>query len=298
VNFPRFVAEFPEAVHSEFTKIDAIARRNSRVTANQFASFCRTVGAPLREAPRDVAALFDRDLVEEVFEAREVAFNSRALRAVMEKRLAESGVDVRLGETVRSLRGRDDGTIVGDCEHSGPVVADRAFICLYSGINTLLRASELPPIPMKHEVAEIALVEPTARLRGLGITLMDGPFFSTMPFPAENLHSFTHVRYTPHEAWRDAADHRNPYRHVDEHRPESQFPLMLRDSVRYMPSLSQVRYSHSLFEPKTVLIESEDNDGRPILHRANHGLTGLTVILGGKLDNIYDILGRIDAAGA
>ena len=36
VNLPRFVRNWPQAVQTDFTKLYAIARRNSKVTAKQF----------------------------------------------------------------------------------------------------------------------------------------------------------------------------------------------------------------------------------------------------------------------
>ncbi len=37
------------------------------------------------------------------------------------------------------------------------------------------------------------------RLKNTGITVMDGPFFSLMPFGQTGLHSLTSVTFTPHE---------------------------------------------------------------------------------------------------
>src|SRR5882757_5648198 len=57
-SFPLFVEAFPSAVTKDFTKLYAIARVNSRVTAAQFAGFCRRVGAPVKEATAAARALF------------------------------------------------------------------------------------------------------------------------------------------------------------------------------------------------------------------------------------------------
>ena len=35
-------------------------------------------------------------------------------------------------------------------------------------------------------------------LKNIGITVMDGPFFSIMPFGQTGLHSLTSVTFTPH----------------------------------------------------------------------------------------------------
>ena len=47
------------------------------------------------------------------------------------------------------------------------------------------------------------LFELPRQLKDFSITVMDGPFFSIMPFPSKNLYTLSHVRYTPHESWID-----------------------------------------------------------------------------------------------
>lgn len=47
INFPKFVRDWPEIVKRDFVKLYAIARRNSKVTANQFERFYRDIGAKL-----------------------------------------------------------------------------------------------------------------------------------------------------------------------------------------------------------------------------------------------------------
>ncbi|MFO0956823.1 MAG: FAD-dependent oxidoreductase [Isosphaeraceae bacterium] len=293
-NFTRFVRDYREAVVDRFQKLYAIARRNSKVTAEQFATFCRRIDSPIREAPHSVRMWFDPDLIEQVFEVQEFAFDSTLLRSQLASRLGSAGVDVRLNTGATRVSGGPGGGLCVDLNRGGPVFADRVYSCLYARTNTLLRASGLPLVPMKHELTEVTLVEPPDDLHGCGITVMDGPFFSTMPFPPANLHSFTHVRYTPHHAWFDPAQPRDPYAYLESHLPPSNFPLMIRDAARYLPRFSRCRYVRSLFEVKSILIENEDNDGRPILYRRDAGLAGLTVVLGGKIDNIYDVLSLID----
>ena len=63
----------------------------------------------------------------------------------------------------------------------------------------------------------------------------------------------------------------------------------MRDSERYLPAIREARYVHSHFETKTILLQNEVDDGRPILCRCNYAIEGLYVVLGAKIDNIYDI---------
>jgi hypothetical protein len=57
------------------------------------------------------------------------------------------------------------------------------------------------------------------------------------------------------------------------------------------------RHVTSVFEVKTVLVKSEGDDGRPILFEPCAGLPGCYSILGGKIDNIYDVIERLQAEG-
>jgi hypothetical protein len=72
---------------------------------------------------------------------------------------------------------------------------------------------------------------------------------------------------------------------------------MIRDAARYMPELAKCVQEDSLWEIKTVLPQSELDDGRPILFQPDLHLKGFVSIMGGKLDNIYDIPQELDAIG-
>ncbi len=45
----------------------------------------------------------------------------------------------------------------------------------------------------------------------------------------------------------------------------------------------------SLWEIKTILPQSDANDSRPILFKRDTELPGVISLLGGKIDNIYDL---------
>ena len=290
-SFPLFAEVFPSAVVNDFTKLYAIARVNSLVTAAQFSGFCKRVGAPIQTCPANLGKLFDRDLIEAVFQVREYAFNAVRLRELMQAALAAADVQIQfdcMAKTVEPAGGF--GQLQVHFENGQTLVADQVFNCAFAEINSLLHRSGLPILDFRHELAEIALIRPPREIAGLGITVMDGPFFSTMPFPAESLHSLSHVRYTPHKAWQ-ARDQLLDQAKLAQHRqPATQVTQMIKDATRYLPVIERSQYVRSLFEVKTTLGSSERNDGRPILCKRNHGYPGLHVVMGGKIDNVFDIL--------
>ncbi len=289
-SFPLFADVFRDCVVRDFSMLYPIARVNSRVTAAQFAGFCRRVGAPVREASSSARALFERDLIEEVFQVPEYAFDAAGLRQVLELKLSEEDVSVRVNTRAVSIEQCTQGELCVKLDDGQELDADQVFNCTFANINTVLQQSGLPQLDFRHELAEIALVRPPKIILPLGVTVMDGPFFSTMPFPAEQLYSFTHVRYTPHMSWSASDQIATGDITSASNVPESRFTQMLKDSVRYMPVLQQCEYVRSLFEVKTTLGASERNDGRPILFKRDYGFPGLHIVMGGKIDNVFDIL--------
>lgn len=296
VNLPQFVRDWPQAVSRDFAKLYGIARWNSKVTARQFVRFCQEIGARIEPAPPRYRALFDKRLIEEVFLVEEYAFDSSQLAAWAKQALAASHVQIRTHTRATSID-RDSERLrvtlrTGDGETEMPLCR-RVFNCTYSGLNQLQGPFPETRTPLKQEIAELTLLDVPPELKGLGITVMDGPFFSLMPFPARGLHTLSHVRYTPHCHWVDEAG-RNPYEELARYDRQTRIDRMLRDTTRYLPAIQGARYIESLYEIKTVLVRNEGDDGRPILFEPHAELPGCYSILGGKIDNIYDVLEKLD----
>lgn len=298
VNFPRFVAEFRPAVASDFQKVYAIARRGSKVTAEQFAKSMQRIGAEIEPAADPVRELFDSALIEDVFRVREYAFDAVRLKELMVQRVRQAGVELRTESPVDRVTPLPDGSIRVRLAN-GEVHAGLVLGCTYAQTNAVAARSGLPVIPLKHELAEMVLVQVPSDLQQLGVTVMDGPFFSCMPFPANGLHTLSHVRYTPHGHWYDGLPgepHVSAYEMLDCAERRTAFPHMIRDAARFLPRLSGCEYRGSLWEVKTVLPRSEADDSRPILFRPHHGIPNYHVVLGGKIDNVYDVADELTAA--
>lgn len=291
----RFALDFPDAVVDDFRMLYAIARRRSKVSAVRFQRMFENLHAPILPASPSDAALFAPDLVEAVFDAREWAFDYRALRARLLERMDAYGIEVRLGTRVERLEPRGDCVglqLAGGAAFSAGTV----FNVTYAMVNGLLAASGLAPVGLKQEFVEIALVAPPPEMAGRAVTVMDGPFFSMMPYPAAGLYSLTHVRYTPHYSWLDANVDANSYEIAARLPRVSRWRHMMMDGRRYMPCLGGLEWKQSLFDVKTLLLKSERNDGRPILFHRHAEAPNIISVLGGKIDNIYDLFEALPQA--
>jgi len=286
--------EFKDCIDTSFSHYYAIARSGSAITAREFVLHCNRIGAPVKIANNNVKNQFDLHRVEEVFQVEEYAFNADALKQYILSQLSKFSqqIDLKTQTTINRILNTPDGLVLEMQNQSEQF--DQIYIATYSSANDLLLNSSLPILQLDFELTEIALVETPEHFKDFAFTIMCGPFFSLMPFPPRNCHSLSHVRYTPHLEWRHESNGR-ANRAPENLNMKSQFVKMRADARRFIPALNQLRYLSSLFEVKTLLPRSKIDDGRPILFRTNHGRSGLHILVGGKIDNWYDILDCLEA---
>ena len=245
-NYSRFVQEFSECMDHSFKQVYAISRNLSKVSASQFHSFMRIVGSPIQRASAEIRKHFDDRFVEDVFETEECAFNSAKLCDHMRAHVNRSGATIRCETGVEQLVPCDDGSINAALATNGAdreiVRARRVFNCTYSQINQIITSSGLEVIPLKYEMAELCLIRVPEPLRGIGVTVMCGPFFSYMPFPPRGLHTLSHVRYTPHYHWFEGDGGNRKTRWTADPKPEqTAFPYMLRNAREVSPLYGRLR---------------------------------------------------------
>ncbi len=271
--YARFHQEFAAALGGEFQHMYAIARQQTLVGAREFAEFCRRIGAPLSPAPRELAKHFDPNTIEQAFLAEEGVFDAHRLADIALSAALRVGarcIPDTSANAVEPAAGRRLRLRWESADRSGSTEADWIINASYASLNDLLSRSGLAPIPLVHEVTEIAIVQPPPVLAGAGVTVMDGPFWSCLPFPVLNAHSLSHVRYTPHSRWR--SDDVGPERVTER---STHATLMRRDAARFLPAMRDARHVTSLWETKTVLPRSAGDDGRPILVHQHEDAPGL-----------------------
>lgn len=285
-SYQRFLDDHEGAVVRDMRALYAIAR-GSNVSPSQFERLCDTIGAPLNAAPAGMEQLFDREMVEAVYVVEEIGFDADAIAKAMQAELARAGVTLRLGSRAQVTQA--DGRHATVCIDGTACRAAFVFNCTYAGLDrcgVTLRAQ------LKREWSEMALIEPPRELSGWGVTVMDGPFFSMMPFPAMGAHTLSHVRFTPVCATSGAAG--LPPLPSAGPGPGINAGAMLRDAARYIPRMRESRLRGSLHEIKTVLAVNEADDGRPVLVERWAQAPNVVSILGSKLDNVYDALEAVD----
>jgi hypothetical protein len=173
----------------------------------------------------------------------------------------------------------------------------------YAGVNQIHVLAGFAAFNIKYELCEIILCKVNEALNGVGITVMDGPFFSIMPFGKTGLHSLTSVAFTPHMAGLEplpsfscqkvSGGFCSPRQlgncDACPAKPESAWPYMSALAKKYLRNVYQFEYAGSLFSMKPILQTSEIDDSRPtVIRQLSHNPTFISV-LSGKINTVYDL---------
>ena len=228
----------------------------------------------------------------------------------LEKFRGIKGLTLACGIRLSSIRQQGDVYEVSYTDRDGVLkTAEAGFVlnATYASCNQVLRllkndqADSKKSFGIKYELCEIILCRGSDSLRDYGFTVMDGPFFSVMPFGQTGLHSLTSVTFTPHKTSYNAF----PVFSCQEgcsctpeqlnncndcpNRPESAWVYMKHLADKYLLPEYGYTYEKSLFSMKPILKSSEVDDSRPtVIHVSSKKPTFISV-LSGKINTVYDL---------
>lgn len=298
--YDRFIRDFPQAMNQRFTKVYAVAATGSYTDAECFQRFCSNVG--IRATPIDATLFFKAGAVEAAFETEEYSFDAPTLRRLLLERIeATRGAAAwHLGESVFEAE-QDAASWRMRLSGGATIRADGVVNATYAGTNSVLATFGFAPLPLKYELCEVVLVDAPAHA-GVGVTVMDGPFFSLMPFGHSGQHTLTAVDYTPRRTSSaivptfgcqelnarcrpEALDNCG----LCPARPVTAYPQMRALAQRYLRETASLRFVEALHSVKTVLQTSEVDDARPTLVKVESDVPFFVSLFSGKINTIYDL---------
>ena len=298
--FERFCRDYDFCLHKEFDQIYATSSHFSWTNAEEFRRFCRAAGIRCDDVAPE--RYFNPGMCDGAFLTTEYTYDAQVLKEWFLQELAKlPNVTVLYNHRPESIRAVGDVWQVG----AGDVAAEAPFIlnATYAGVNDIHAMLGLPPFGIKYEKCEIILCTVDERLKNTGITVMDGPFFSLMPFGQTGLHSLTSVTFTPHETSYDPVAtvpcqqesgglcRPGSLYNCNEcpARPQSAWPYMSQLARKYLREEYGFAYRGSLFSMKPILKASEIDDSRPTVVRVMNTSPMLVSVLSGKINTVYDL---------
>lgn len=300
----RFTEDHKAFVNFSFDQYYAIDKYGSLTDAAQFERFCSYLGIRCERSKNH--PLFNYARLEALYLTTEYSFDPILIaHHYMDRLRAEPLIEVRLNQEI--LRAETEGgawrvalrdkAAGAETEIRAPAVINAT----YAGSNAVNRLFGAGEIKLMHEISEIAFVA-APRLQNTGLTVMDGPFGSVMPYGLSGLTSVSSVAYTHHRVSYENLPRFSCQTPETGCRPDyladcngcpqcppTNYRKMLNQMRQYFSEQVDWQYFFSYFTIKSKLQASFIDDGRPteisLLRENPH----FYCIFAGKINSIYEI---------
>ncbi len=299
--FARFNKDYGFCINRKFDKVYATSSQYSWSDGEQFKNFCKAANIPCEELHPE--RFFKSQMCDGAFLTREYTYDAMILKDYLLSKIELlKNVEIKYGITIERIRKLHEEYAV--CMDDGMEYRTGFLLnATYAGTNQILELAGYEKFQIKYELCEIILCNANDKLKSYGFTVMDGPFFSIMPFGKTGLHSLTSVTFTPHATSYDE----EPLFSCQEKsngfcssfrlgncndcpvKPKTAFPYMASLARKYLKEEFAFTYQKSLFSMKPILMSSEIDDSRPTVIRTYSQNPTFVSVLSGKINTVYDM---------
>lgn len=299
--FKRFNDDYGFSILTKFDQVYATSSEFSWSDAKQFQKFCDAAHIKCEEV--STKKYFKDGYCDGAFLTEEYTYDAQILKKYFEEKIAElPNVKIQYSVRIRTIQNNgkeyelelNDGTIVK---------SQFVLNATYASVNQIQNMLGFEHFRIKYELCEIILCNVNEKLRYTGLTVMDGPFFSIMPFGKTGYHSLTSVTFTPHVYCKESLPRFNCQSRSEGFcsplqlgncndctaRPESAWSYMSNLARKYMRDDLKFEFDHTLYSMKPILLASEIDDSRPTVIKIFTTNPTFVSVLSGKINTVYDL---------
>lgn len=299
--YNRFHEDFGFCIHDTFKQIYATSSQYSWTNAVEFEKFCKDSNIFCEEI--NPSKYFLDGLCDGAFLTEEDTYDAHILRDYFIEELSRyPTVEIRYSAEIVKIDKKKECYEI-HLKNGDIVSSDFVLNATYASVNQIHKMLGLEPFGIKYELCEIILCKTADALKEIGITVMDGPFFSIMPFGKTGFHSLTSVTFTPHDTSYDSVPQFECQKHSEGYcnkeqlgncnqcqaKPVSAWPYMSNLARKYMKEEFGFSYKESLFSMKPILKSTEIDDSRPTVIKTFSTEPYFVSVLSGKINTVYDL---------
>ena len=303
--FKRFNDAYGFSILSSFDQVYATSDKHSWTNRNEFKKFCKALDIRCEEVPAE--KYFKPGMVDGCFLTEEYTYDAQILKKFFLDEIKKyPNIEIMYNSfpiAINQLSKTFEITI------NSNQTFETGFLlnATYASVNQVLQlANKIDDIfPIKYELCEVILCKPEDEvLKKTGLTVMDGPFFSIMPFGKTGYHSLTSVSFTPHMTSYGSfpvfpCQEKAPLGYCTgcslgncnlcPAAPLTAYSYMSNLAKKYMKEDLKFSYVKSLFSMKPILNTSEIDDSRPTVIRKICDKPTFISVLSGKINTVFDL---------
>ncbi len=297
--FHRFLKDYDFSILTKFDQVYATSSQFSWTNAEQFKKFCDNAKIKCEEI---YPQKYFKGNIDGAFLTEEYTYDAHILRDYFLSELTKyNNVEIKYNADIKSIS-RIDNYYEIKTDDNNCIQTYFILNATYASTNQISSMLGYEPFKIKYELCEIILCNISDKLKETGLTVMDGPFFSIMPFGKTGYHSLTSVTFTPHKTsyenipvfdcqkinkkcMPECLDNCN----LCNAKPKTAWEYMSHLARKYMNNDLSFEYVKSLFSMKPILKASEIDDSRPTVIRTFSTNPTYISVLSGKINTVYDL---------
>lgn len=293
--YDKFKTDFRVCINDVWEHIYAVSTYDSLTTDMDFINFCNRVNIPL--SPINPSKYFINNTVNSAYKVEECAFDYKKLC----KHLIENNkFDIHCNTSIKSVKQQSDKYVLS-LSNNQIIECECIINTTYASINQINKLFGYSFIDMKYELCEMILCESPNNLKDKGITIVDGHYFSIMPFGLQNHHSLYSVEHSVHEtSWdnlpkfscQHARNTCSPNQlnncNMCYAKPLTAFSKMYKLTKQYLID-SNIKYLNSIYTVKVVSKHAEQSDARLVSIEEHNKSPRFLSFFSGKISSIYEL---------
>lgn len=251
-----FEASYGEAICRDLKNYYCVAKSNSKTTPQEYKDFCNRLGLRY-EVEWPSTRYLNHGLIDLSLRVPEPIFDFYSLRKIVSQKLGESRtISLRLNASIVSARvaGQKKILTARSGESQSESEFDYVVNTTYKNLNEVSELFGFSNRSFQFELVEIPIITLPGNHR-IGITVMDGPFCSILPFG----HSKNTLLYHAAESLLDT---RFSGKYTVADCIASKSDKIIEESSAFFPLLKAAKYLRSIIVVRTVDPSSEKDDAR------------------------------------
>ena len=263
--FDLFKNKYEKCIQSNFLNTYFIASNNSLTDMDEYLIFCKELGVPFKNINSEDLPI-KLEGVGRGISCNEVVYDCEILRDIVQENIKKNNIDISLKSRVEEISKNDDlftlKTTSGE-----EVDADVVINATYGASNYLTEQLGILVPERQYEYTVVPIIE--LDIDKIGITIMDGPFLTILPFGKTNKFLLYHVDLSVIDSevntklnleW--LSKKTSPLSKINK---EDYFNMMIDECKNFIPVLQKSKLIDFLEGPRMVLPRRDDSDERPSL---------------------------------
>ena len=263
--FEIFSEEYSDCILSDIDNLYCISKKGSKVNYLQYKEFCKSASLPFNELQQSVLPekVYNIDCV---VNTKESIYDSRMLSECISAQLKFNNIEILNNSEVSKINELEKGfnLLVGNKKFYTKSIINAT----YSNYNSFHSDLGLAKNNYQYELTLVPIINWRINKKPVGITLLDGNFFSVLPYGKSLKYSLYHVEHSVfkrHIGERPPKEWLSSRNLIKEKDAKNIFKKMCISAYDWLPSIKDAEYVGFLSTIRMVLPNAEDTDARPSL---------------------------------